>query len=112
MGNRLLIQPGAHTGKKRRGDLRIDDHTEPDLEGAKQIKLCGVKLVAGFAGVLVRGNLDGKAGFAGRQRIADFLSTLLAVHRNFSASCFLAKNNLDFTVPMGMPSIPATSSSV
>ncbi len=76
------------------------------------MKLCGVELAAVFAGVLMRGNLWDKTGFIGRQRIANFLSALLAVHFNFSASCFLAKNNLDFTVPMGMPSISATSSSV
>ena len=48
----------------------------------------------------------------GSEGLEHLLLALSAIHRNFSASCFLAKNNLDFTVPMGTAKISETSASV
>src|SRR5258708_3951892 len=60
----------------------------------------------------MRHQLSAQSALSTRQRIHQFVPIPFATHRSFSANCFLAKNSLDFTVPIGIPSMPETSSSV
>ena len=71
-----------------------------------------MKLRADGTDAQVQGHMLLKTVASGGQRVEESRLALFAVHRSFSASAFLAKNSLDFTVPTGTLSIWAASSSV
>jgi len=109
---RLFRQAHAHPRKKRWGNRLIHEGVQARVDRTEQLPL-GLEIF-GATGT----RLDMITGFAaqklltGSEGLDHLLLALSAIHRNFSASCFLAKNNLDFTVPMGTAKISETSASV
>src|SRR6516164_9602872 len=88
---------------------RISDDLECLIDRAEQRSLRFVIVPAPGARPLMYHQLSREIGFSGSESIENLFLDLFAIHRNFSASRFLAKNSLDLTVPSGISSIAATS---
>ena len=89
----------------------IDNGLQTRVDRAEQTCLLFIEITAGRACLAMGGQFAREHPTSGK-RLQDLSLMLFALHRSFSANCFLARNNLDFTVPVGTPNIPATSSSV
>src|SRR6202008_4060469 len=109
---RLFIESSSHTRQQRRRHFFVRYRRQALFELTEQPGLRFEVSLARRAVLLVRCHSAGELRLSRRQGVQNSFLRLLAVHRSFSARCFLAKNSLDFTVPIGMPSMPDTSSSV
>ena len=108
----IFGDPRPQARQQRRRNRHIHHRSHARINRPKEVHLCFMNFSALRAHPQMRRKLYVHRALSTRQRINHLFLTPLAAHRSFSANCFLAKNSLDFTVPIGMPNISETSSSV
>src|SRR6266852_308483 len=107
----LLVETGADARQEVRWNVRIRGGAKTVVDDAEKRLLFSEERATRSAGLEVRARGAFEFG-AGGGPFGQCFSIVLTWHCNFSANCFRAKNNLDFTVPTGRLSRAATSSSV